>query len=46
MKKMIKKNWPAKIATLIVAVVIWFLINYIVTNENPGANQPGMMEER
>ena len=44
MKKMLKKNWPAKLATLLVAIAIWFLINYILKRENPGALRPGASE--
>ncbi|BDS08037.1 hypothetical protein NT6N_30770 [Oceaniferula spumae] len=31
--------------TLIVAVMIWFLINYIVKNESQPFAQPGLTEE-
>ena len=41
---MLKKNWPAKLATLLVAIAIWFLINYILKRENPGALRPGASE--
>ncbi len=41
-KNVLKKNWQAKLATLMVAVAIWFLIDYIIKTENQGAAKPGM----
>ena len=41
-KNMLKRNWQAKLATLMVAIAIWFLIDYIIKTENQVTTKPGM----